>query len=174
MNKELINPVTEIPVIPLAGKIAYPDMTINLLLARKSEIRAFDEVYKSGGTVLLVPQKDPGEENPDNTGFYKVGTLCRINQFARKSENRLRVLFTGISKVDVNVFFPDETGRQLEICSSLLFLQPSFPDRDLFVVGIAKDHEDALELVEKIVEEVYNETKGTDVRSYILNREQEE
>ena len=110
MNKELINPVTEIPVIPLAGKIAYPDMTINLLLARKSEIRAFDEVYKSGGTVLLVPQKDPGEENPDNTGFYKVGTLCRINQFARKSENRLRVLFTGISKVDVNVFFPDETG----------------------------------------------------------------
>ena len=114
MNKELINPVTEIPVIPLAGKIAYPDMTINLLLARKSEIRAFDEVYKSGGTVLLVPQKDPEEENPDNTGFYKVGTLCRINQFARKSENRLRVLFTGISKVDANVFFPDETGSYWE------------------------------------------------------------
>ena len=41
-------------------------------------------------------------------------------------------------------------------------------------MGIAKDHEDALELVEKIVEEVYNETKGTDVRSYILDREQEE
>ena len=64
-------------------------------------------------------------------------------------------------------------GRQLEICSSLLFLQPSFPRRQLFVAGLAKDYEDALELVEKITQEVYNETKGADIRSYILNKEQE-
>ncbi len=110
MNNEQISPVTECPVIPLAGKIAYPDMTINLLLSRKSDIRAFEEVYKNSGKILLVPQKDPTEENPDNTGFYKVGTVCKINQFARKSENRIRVLFTGLAKADVNAFYPDESG----------------------------------------------------------------
>ena len=96
MNNEQISPVTECPVIPLAGKIAYPDMTINLLLSRKSDIRAFEEVYKNSGKILLVPQKDPTEENPDNTGFYKVGTVCKINQFARKSENRILPKKTGL------------------------------------------------------------------------------
>lgn len=72
------------------------------------------------------------------------------------------------------VTLPEREGSQLEICSSRLFLQPAFPREPLFVAGLAKDYEDALELVEKITREVYNETKGTDIRSYILEKEQEE
>ncbi len=41
------------------------------------------------------------------------------------------------------------------------------------MVGIVKGYEDALELVEEIVKVVYNETKGADIRSYILRKEQE-
>ena len=41
------------------------------------------------------------------------------------------------------------------------------------MVGITKGYEEALELVEQITKEVYNETKGADIRSYILNKEQE-
>ena len=64
--------------------------------------------------------------------------------------------------------------NNLEIYHSAVLLQPNFPHDDFFVVGIAKDYEDALELVEEIVQEVYNETKGADIRSYILRKEQEE
>ena len=64
--------------------------------------------------------------------------------------------------------------NQLEIYNSMILLQPDFPHDDFFVVGLAKDYEDAIELVEEIVQEVYNETKGADIRSYILEREQEE
>ena len=62
----------------------------------------------------------------------------------------------------------------LEIYNSELRLQPDYPHEDFFVVGIAKGYEDAVELVEQIVQEVYNETKGADIRSYILKKEQEE
>ena len=64
-------------------------------------------------------------------------------------------------------------NNQLEIWNSVLFLQPSFTQTDHFVVGITKGYEEALELVEQITKEVYNETKGADIRSYILNKEQE-
>ena len=64
-------------------------------------------------------------------------------------------------------------NNQLEIWNSVLFLQPSFPQTDHFVVGITKGYEEALELVEQITKEVYNETKGAGIRSYILNKEQE-
>ena len=41
------------------------------------------------------------------------------------------------------------------------------------MVAIVKSHEDAVEYVENLLKDVYNETKRTDMRSYILNKEQE-
>jgi hypothetical protein len=64
--------------------------------------------------------------------------------------------------------------NQLEIYNSMILLQPDFPHDDFFVVGLAKGYEDAVEMVEEIAREVYNKTKGADIRSYILEREQEE
>ena len=64
--------------------------------------------------------------------------------------------------------------NQLEIYNSMILLQPDFPHDDFFVVGLAKGYEDAVEMVEEIAQEVYNKTKGADIRSYILEREQEE
>ena len=64
--------------------------------------------------------------------------------------------------------------NQLEIYHSMVLRQPDFPYDDFFVVGIAKGYEDAVEMVEEIAREVYNKTKGADIRSYILEREQEE
>jgi hypothetical protein len=63
--------------------------------------------------------------------------------------------------------------NQLDIYSSKYLFQPGFPTEDLFVVAIVKSHEDALEFVENLVKDVYNETKRTDIRSYILEKEQE-
>lgn len=63
--------------------------------------------------------------------------------------------------------------NQLDIYSSKYLFQPGFPTDDLFVIAILKNYEDAMEFVEKMLEEVYNETKRADIRSYILEKEQE-
>lgn len=64
--------------------------------------------------------------------------------------------------------------NQLEIHRYVLLLQPVLRREDIFVVGISGDYDEALELVEEITQEVYNKTKGADIRSYILKREQED
>ena len=69
---------------------------------------------------------------------------------------------------------PETEQNQLEIYNSALFKQLDYPISDLFVVGLAKGYESALELVEEITRTVYNETKGADIRSYILEKEREE
>lgn len=67
----------------------------------------------------------------------------------------------------------NETNH-LEILNSVLLLQPDYPKENLFVAGITKSYDEALELVEKITQEVYDNTKGTDIRKYILEKEQED
>ena len=71
------------------------------------------------------------------------------------------------------VTLPATPRNQLEIHSSKFLFQPGFSTDDLFVVGIVKSHENAVEFVENLIKDVYNETKRTDVRSYILEKEQE-
>lgn len=63
--------------------------------------------------------------------------------------------------------------NQLDILPAWMRRQKNYPDELPLLVGMTKDYEDALEMVEEIVQEVYNETKGADVRSYILKKEQE-
>lgn len=66
-------------------------------------------------------------------------------------------------------------GRQnhLEFFDSVLLRQEIIAGPDLLVVGIAGGYEEALVVVEEITREVYDKTKGADIRSFILNRERE-
>lgn len=63
--------------------------------------------------------------------------------------------------------------NHLEVFNSVLLLQEAISGEDLFVIGIAEGHRGALELVRQITEEVYSETKGTDIRNYLLEKQRE-
>ncbi len=71
------------------------------------------------------------------------------------------------------ILLPRNEKNQLEILNAAYLLQPDYPKEGLFVVGIADSYENALEFVEKISQEVYDKTKGLDIRKYILMKEQE-
>ena len=92
----------------------------------------------------------------------------------KKKDKIIRRLNTGKLQRDIHVLVLPECGtNQLEIYNSALFLQPDFPNDNFFIVGIVRGYEAALELVEEIVEEVYEKTGGADIRTYLLEREQE-
>lgn len=61
--------------------------------------------------------------------------------------------------------------NHLEFFDSVLLQQKMIAEQDLFVVGIASGYDEALVLVEEITKEVYDDTKGADIRSYILNKD---
>ena len=61
--------------------------------------------------------------------------------------------------------------NHLEIYNSALLLQKSFYKRQQMIVGITRGYNEALELVEKIMKEVYDNTKGTDIKTYIIEKQ---
>ena len=63
--------------------------------------------------------------------------------------------------------------NHLEYFHSVLLLQKAISKEDLFVVGIANGELGAMELVEKITQEVYDKTNTTDIRGYILQKQKE-
>ena len=107
-----------------------------------------------------------------NMRYYKHLYLA---EGIRKKEKIIRKLNENKLQMNIHIItLAQNEKNQLEIYNSMILLQPDFPHDDFFVVGIAKYYEDAIEIVEEITQEVYNKTKGADIRSYILEREQEE
>ena len=61
--------------------------------------------------------------------------------------------------------------NHLEFFDSVLLTQNLMPKEDLFVVGIADSYVGAVDMVQKITEEVYASTGNTNIRSYLLSKE---
>lgn len=58
--------------------------------------------------------------------------------------------------------------NHLEFFSSLLLQQRIYNEKRMFVVGLAESYDAAAELVAQILQDVLDETGGTDIRRYIL------
>lgn len=105
--------------------------------------------------------------------YYKH--LYLTEGLEKKKEKIIRKLESGKLQPSVHVItLAISEKNQLEIYPTLQFKQPAFPEQDLFVVGITKGYEEAVELVEQIVQEVYEQTGGCDIRSYILEKSRED
>lgn len=103
--------------------------------------------------------------------YYKY--LYLAEGLEKKKEKLIRKLEKRKLQLDVHVItLAVNEKNQLEIYHTIQFKQPSFPYRDLFVVGIARGYDEAVELVERIATEVYEETGTCNIRSYILEKEQ--
>lgn len=55
----------------------------------------------------------------------------------------------------------------LDIIPSQELLQKGYPKKDLYVVGLARGYEEAVEVAVSIVDEVYQQTGGFAVRTYL-------
>jgi hypothetical protein len=120
----------------------------------------------------LIPIIIKDERWGEGMRYYRY--LYLGEDIKKKKEKIIQRIETGKINFGIHiVVLPEGRNNQLEIYSGSQFLQPDYPKPDFFVVGIVKGYEDALELVEEIVKVVYNETKGADIRSYILRKEQE-
>ena len=103
--------------------------------------------------------------------YYKH--LYLTEGLEKKKEKIIRKLEAGKLQPGVHVITLAVSERnQLEIYPTIQFKQPAFPEQELFVVGITKGYDEAVELVEQIVQEVYDQTGTCDIRSYILEKEQ--
>lgn len=70
------------------------------------------------------------------------------------------------------ITFPSNPGNLLDIYHNAQLLQPYYKKKELFVVGIAWGYEEALQVVEMIIKEVYENTGGFHVKAYLQSKEE--
>jgi ATP-dependent Lon protease len=142
MDSEQAATANTYPLLPLRDVVVYPHMAVPLFVGRDKSILALEEGMKTNKKVVLVTQKDPGEDSPALDEVHQIGTLATILQLLKLPDGTLKVLVEGISRVQlVN---PVE-GPQ--------FLQTQF--NELAINGLDEKELDALAGATKVLFEQY-------------------
>ena len=142
------------PVLPLRDIVVYPKMVVPLFVGREKSIRALQAGVDSDKNVILVTQKDPGIEDPNEDEVYHVGTVGTVLQLLRLPDGTVKVLIEGLERVKINKFLNNEEFLEAE--ATLLPEVNNAADVELeaLVRAVLSQFEEYVKLSKKIPPEV--------------------
>ena len=93
--------------------------------------------------------------------------LYLSDKTAKKKDKIIKKANRGVGLVSI-YFITLASNREnlFDIFHAAHLKQPAFYKQDLYVVGIASGYEEALELVQRMIDDIYRKTGGFAVREY--------
>ncbi|WP_026889353.1 endopeptidase La [Clostridium beijerinckii] len=97
-----------IPLIPLRGLTVFPSVVVHFDVGREKSIAAIEQAMLDEQEVFLVGQKDSIIEEPNQDEIYSIGTICKIKQILKMSDNTIRVLVEGQERGKIVKYIEEE------------------------------------------------------------------
>ncbi len=85
-------------VLPLRGVVVLPGMIRAFPVGRASSVAAIEAAVADRGTLVLVPQVDPAEEDPLQSRLLDVGVTAAVLQITHLPDGSLKVLVEGLER----------------------------------------------------------------------------
>ncbi|MBY7026057.1 MULTISPECIES: endopeptidase La [Clostridium] len=104
----MIQNLYTLPLIPLRGLTIFPNIVAHFDVGRKKSVAAVEEAMLNNEEIFLVTQKDPEIEDPEREDIYDIGTLCKIKQILKMSDNTIRVLVEGVKRGRIVEYVADD------------------------------------------------------------------
>ncbi len=95
-------------VLPLRDIVVFPHMIMPLFVGREKSVRALDEVMREDKQILLVAQKNAGEEDPTAEDIHQVGTIGSVLQLLKLPDGTVKVLVEGGARARIIKFEDNE------------------------------------------------------------------
>ncbi|MEP2945762.1 MAG: endopeptidase La [Lentilitoribacter sp.] len=149
------------PLLPLRDIVVFPHMIVPLFVGREKSISALEEVMGSEKQILLATQIDAGEDDPEPTGIYDIGTIANVLQLLKLPDGTVKVLVEGKSRAEIIGY--TKTDDHFEVTADEL----AEPEDDLVEIealsrSVVSEFENYVKLNKKISPEVVSATGQID------------
>lgn len=98
MSVEVKETAGFLPVLPLRGLVAFPNMMLTFDVGRKFSVNALNASMDANQLIFLVAQKDVAVDDPKENDLYDMGCLCRVRQVLKMPDGGVKVLVEGICR----------------------------------------------------------------------------
>ena len=89
------------PVLPLRDIVVFPGMIVPLFVGREKSVNALENVMQNDKKILLVAQKDAGDDDPDKEDIYDIGVIASVLQLLKLPDGTVKVLVEGEGRAQV-------------------------------------------------------------------------
>ena len=90
-----------IPLLPLRGLVAFPEMMIHFDVGRERSICALERAMQRDHLVFLTAQKDLSVDTPHQDDLFEVGTVCVVRQILKLPGGTMRVMVEGRTRARI-------------------------------------------------------------------------
>lgn len=91
----------KMPILALRGLAVFPEQTVHFEVGRTRSVRALEAAMEADQTLLLIPQKDLMQDDPQLKDLYPIGTIAKVKQVLKSQNETLRILVTGIGRAKI-------------------------------------------------------------------------
>ena len=96
------------PALPLRDTVVFPHMIVPLFVGREKSVRALEDVMKDDKQILLVAQKNSGQDDPTPEDIHDVGTIGTVLQLMKLPDGTVKVLVEGSKRARIISFTDNE------------------------------------------------------------------
>ncbi len=96
------------PVLPLRDIVVFPHMIVPLFVGREKSVRALEDVMKEDKQILLVAQKNAGQDDPMPDDIHSVGTIGAVLQLLKLPDGTVKVLVEGGARARIRTYTDNE------------------------------------------------------------------
>lgn len=91
-------------MVALRGMTVFPGQTLHFEIGRDKSLTAVESAVANRENIFLVMQLDASTSNPSERDIYRVGTLARIQQLIKLPNDTVRVLATGLERMEIDSY----------------------------------------------------------------------
>jgi ATP-dependent Lon protease len=90
------NTAVRLPLLALRGVVVFPKTVASFDVARKKSANALRVAMESDQILFVATQKDVYVEEPEEKDLYEIGTVVKIKQVLKVTDNVIKVLVEGL------------------------------------------------------------------------------
>ena len=97
-----VNNFQTLPALPLKNTILFPGLLLPLSVGRESSLKAVQSALNTEEKeIILIAQRDPQVDNPEQDDLYTIGTKAVIRKSSRLNDGVMEILVLGVERVVV-------------------------------------------------------------------------
>ncbi|WDI31744.1 endopeptidase La [Hyphococcus flavus] len=96
------------PVLPLRDIVVFPGMIVPLFVGREKSVNALENVMQNDKKILLVAQKDAGDDDPEIEDIFEVGVIASVLQLLKLPDGTVKVLVEGEARAIIEEYIRED------------------------------------------------------------------
>lgn len=88
-------------ILPLKNTVQFPGIVLPITISRDKSIQAVNQAYREDKRIIVITQKEQGNEDPTFQDLFRIGTIARILKVLKMPDGTTTAILQGRKRVRI-------------------------------------------------------------------------